>query len=1233
MLDIESLELFLGRNRVISTVEDYELQRFKKRLQQFFTNIELVRVSKGKESAIEEAIRGLMSGVFSRSNSKLDFAKEDNYDIVVRKSDGNIATLVECKKVSANEMSTFEKLNSKALQQLIYYYLKIVVKNEKTKPTFEPNLTMKNLMISDGYTWFVWEKQNFYDLIKEKFTYNGSKTTLAKVYSQITRSKETYPIIEQYIEQLGEDKFRQKCAYLDLSQLTGVEDLSEKELSLLYHFFSASVWLGQSSYLDPNSLNKEFYHELLHVMGLQEVDMKGSTDGMKIIVPNPDAEYSLYDQVRRNWEDSVPASTTMHEGILENIIPWVNRVLFLKLLEAHIITARDKDELSNEEKRSSPFAFMTHGEAIKEWSDLQTLFFKVLAIEHDKREEVPIYFKHIPYLNSSLFTYNASVEQVKISELATGKKMRIHRKSVLKGMEKEELPLIEYLLKFLSAYDFSTDGKSTIRGIEANMINASVLGKVFEKLNGYKDGSFYTPSFITTYICKESIQQSLIGRVNETLELEQPFQYYHELKEAFDDWHDRRSKNVEVVQKIIRSLTVLDPAVGSGHFLVSALNELMQVRYDFAMLQKMGATLEIVNDELLIRDPQSCDVLRYSVYRAKTQTFQQELFHAKQEIIENNLFGVDINSKSVEICRLRLWIELLKNSYYHLDEKRPTDTLETLKTTYDYVGMATLPNIDINIKTGNSLIYQLPLNDQKDDLMWNTLLDHLKEYNQAVQAYKHVRQRAERKELEATIRELSEHTIPSDLMFKGQASELGTEWRYLFPESLDKESGAFIGFDVVVGNPPYIQLQSMQEAIKKRYETMQYQTFTKTGDIYMLFYELGIQLLRGKPWGQMGMVTSNKWMMANYGEKLRTYLMETVKINTLIDFNDSQFFDNATTYPNILMVSYSARIDSVYYSFDQRWIPSLADKDNNLYELLKNYEPKTLLAKADRFILKQKAELDILQKVQTLGKPLGKWDVTINRGILTGLNEAFYLTTEQKDALIIQDPKSAEMIVPMLRGREIMPYHQHVQHNEWLIATFPALNINIDDYPAVKQHLMQWYDRLQQTGEKGTRKKSSNKWFETQDSIAYWQDFAKPKISWTRLSKYVAFNYDEKGYYTNDSSCIIVHNSNNMILKYLTGILNSHLYFYLWDFYLPKLMGNTFQVRQVFLVQVPILVPMPEQEAHVVALVDAIIQAKQTGKPSIALEQELDAYIFTLYGLTDEEIAIIKSVPKPIKEG
>lgn len=144
--------------------------------------------------------------------------------------------------------------------------------------------------------------------------------------------------------------------------------------------------------------------------------------------------------------------------------------------------------------------------------------------------------------------------------------MRIHHKSVLTGMEEEELPLIEYLLKFLSAYDFSTDGKSTIRGIEANMINASVLGKVFEKLNGYKDGSFYTPSFITTYICKESIQQALIGRVNEALQLEQPFHYYHELKDAFDDWHDRRSKNVEVVQDIIRSLTVLDPAVGSGHF-------------------------------------------------------------------------------------------------------------------------------------------------------------------------------------------------------------------------------------------------------------------------------------------------------------------------------------------------------------------------------------------------------------------------------------------------------------------------------------------------------------------------------------------------------------------------------------------------------------------------------------------------------------------------------------------
>ena len=260
-------------------------------------------------------------------------------------------------------------------------------------------------------------------------------------------------------------------------------------------------------------------------------------------------------------------------------------------------------------------------------------------------------------------------------------------------------------------------------------------------------------------------------------------------------------------------------------------------------------------------------------------------------------------------------------------------------------------------------------------------------------------------------------------------------------------------------------------------------------------------------------------------------------------------------------------------------------------------------------------EKQIKEKIEKVGKPLKDWDINIYRGILTGYNEAFIIDGKTKDALIAKSAKNAEIIRPILRGRDIKRYNIDFA-NLWLIATFPSKNYNIDDYPDVKEHLLSFgYDRLKQTGEPGARKKTNNQWFETQDSISYWDDFSKQKIVYPNMTKFLPFYLDNSGFYQNDKSFMITGSN----IAFLTAFLNSSLFKYCFIDNFPELQGGTRELRKIFLDKIPVI---PVNEATNQLFLEKINQTqvlKIDNQSTKDIEVEIDNLIFDLYKLTDEE--------------
>ena len=665
---------------------------------------------------------------------------KDRTDLVIHNgpdSKSLPSVLIEAKKPSnKTEMIRPDNLNTKAFQELILYYLRERIINH--------NLEIKHLVATNVYEWYVFDA-NFFE---KTFAQNK---TLVKQFTDFEEGRLAGKTTDFFYKEIAEPFLASLTSeiyftWFDFREydkpLRNEDKKDDSKLIALYKLLSPEHLLKLPFVNDSNSLDKAFYTELLHIIGLTETKegskkligrkLEGQRDPGSMI-ENTMIQIDSLDMISRISKPTrfgENPQERLFNVSLELVITWINRILFLKLLEAQLVKYN---------KGGSSFSFLTI-EKVQGYDALNSLFFRVLAKKiQDRDPAVAGIFEKVPYLNSSLFEpTELERETIFLSNLQDDCFIPIHSGTVLKNNTGKRLTGsstgLDYLFAFLDAYDFSGEGAEEIQEENKTLINSSVLGLIFEKINGYKDGSFFTPGFITMYMCRETIRRAVIQKFNERKAWN-----CANLEGLYEKIEDKKEAN-----EIINQLKICDPAVGSGHFLVSALNEIIAIKSDLKILaDKDGKRLkeyhvEVANDELIITDEDG-ELFEYYPRSRESQRVQEAIFSEKQTIIENCLFGVDINPNSVKICRLRLWIELLKNSYY--------------KAESNYTELETLPNIDINIKCGNSLISRYALDaDIKQALKkskWN-----IDSYRLAVMTYRNARGKEEKREMENLIKSI-----------------------------------------------------------------------------------------------------------------------------------------------------------------------------------------------------------------------------------------------------------------------------------------------------------------------------------------------------------------------------------------------------------------------------------------------------------------------------------------------
>ncbi|GAA7995182.1 hypothetical protein JP0552_05100 [Helicobacter pylori] len=836
-------------------------------------------------------------------------------------------------------------------------------------------------------------------------------------------------------------------------------------------------------------------------------------------------------------------------------------------------------------------------------------------------------------------------------------------------------------------------------------------------------------------MCKESITPIVLDKFNAI------YQWDCKDLEALKGKIDRNFSNEKAKEylQLLLTLRICDPAVGSGHFLVSALNEMVWIAYELGLIASLYRyDLKLENDEIIIHYTPTGEIFNYKKPDSENDPhhqIQKELFELKKSIIENCLFGVDINPNSCEITKLRLWIELLKYSYYIFEEGKNTNNLETL------------PNIDINIKCGNSLISRFALKDKallKTEKNKN-LEYYIAEYKELVKIYKDpkilesltrpikdsnaVRKYAKERlyqelaqnpnkdfkkalndriekikeafkltleppqkelkfkkflkehlelygksileeandnglELEALALEKKmaheglfhdytpypkldktdkvvglEHfnryvlTSYKDLQDENERYANALEWRFEFPEVLDDE-GNFLGFDCIIGNPPYIRQEHIKD-LKPLLEKQYHDFYNSSSDIYTYFFALAFNLLKEK--GFNAFITSNKYARAKYGAKLRELLLKKTTIASYMELNALKVFESAAVDTSIMsFIKQPPLKESVFKYYeptpndknDLKSTPSLLMKQNAL--------------STESFIFADTTLLDLRDKIESVGTPLKDWDIQINYGIKTGANEAFIIPTEKRDEILkncddvqkdergmSERERTKELIKPILRGKDIKRYSYEWAHL-WVINThngytsdlkFKIPPIDIEKYPATKAHLDSHHDAIVTRSDQGDTPYNLR-------NCAYLEDFEKEKIVYPCImAKEPCFVYEEKGFYAPAPANIIT--GDKIEIKYLTALLNSKcIYFAMRKFYMGGGIDGELKTNNLEKIPIPKITEKNQELAHKITdCARRILQskAKDPKANTQELEKEIDALVYQLYNLTDEEIKIIEN--------
>ena len=1182
------------------------------------------------ESNYEDNVKALLEDTFYKGKNKIARKKGVNTDLNIfedNTTSSSPVVLIEMKKPSEkNDMLSTENLNKKALHELILYYL-----FELEGPSH--NNAIRYLIASNGYDWFIFEETMFRRLFtSKKFIQEYKKVNPDGPTFYKEKTKAFYAYVAKEIEDKGlTDEI--SCIHFSLKKW---DTMSVRNLSNIYRLLSPYFLLGKRRH-DANDMNDEFYKELLYIIGLEEKSKNGNTTIQRL--PEEHREAGSLIESTMSWlavHDEL-SEDEKYNAALELVLTWVNRLLFIKLVESQVISFNSWDE---PEKHS-----FFNDEKIKTFRHIDDLFFKVLALPKNQRDkEVKKNFVDVPYLNSKLFecTYLERHLNTNISSLNVTK-LKPYTDTVITNPGgkkiKDEISNISYLIAFLAKYNFGEARKDDTR----ELINASVLGKIFEKINGYKDGAVFTPASITNFICKETLERGVVDKLNERMECQ--CQTLQELKAYIPSYGLRKASDA------INELHVCDPAVGSGHFLVSALNRLIAIKAELGVLldeddQPLTHAYNIgvsEDDELEVK--RGNQHFSYKKGVDDLTRIQKALFHEKVAIISHCLFGVDLNPKSVDICQLRLWIELLKNAYYDGDI------------------LVTLPNIDINIKQGDSLLHNLPLDFDITPILTKNCIS-ISTYKEINTNYKRA-EKSRRREYDRILKDIQKKLLyiskdKNDRLYKRktklteklvnwgymgyvdshffhediddenkqaevdkiaaelekvnakieerkQIYESAFEWRYMFPDVL-ADDGSFVGFDCIIGNPPYIQLQKMGGVVDE-YDKKGYTSFARTGDISVLFYEWCTSLLRKG--GYLTFITTNSWMRADYGRKLQKFFEgNDVNPMMLIDFFTFQVFRDVTVRTNILMLQKAE---------NQNCLMSYTVNDNKTFKLKdlgkfykENKKDHSFIGKSPWVFVDEEKE-SFVNIIKAQGTPLANWKVKINYGIKTGYNPAFWISSEQYRQIVSRDENCKEILVPHLRGRNIKHY-QIEWEGSYLINSHNGIKeeklspIDINDYLPIKEHLDAYYNRIE-----GRTDKSATPY--NLRNCTYLRDFTQKKIIYSIQAKNPAFYLDTEGYYFNDKAFMIVGGH----LGYLTAFFNSSLFRYCFFDDFPPIQGGNRELREVIFKRIPVKDVTDTEDAEYERRVMEIQQMKRDGLQTEDKEHELDLMILAHYGITDPE--------------
>ncbi len=1216
-----------------------EIENFKANLIQLLDTI--------NESESEEFHKNLVSQFL-----KDTYYKDNHFintkgrtDLVIhngKDAKSTVGVVIEAKKpTNKSEMLRKDKVNSKALQELVLYYLRerITLKN----------LEIKFVVATNIYEWFIFDASIF----EKEFAQNKA---LVKQFTDFEEARLSGTKTDFFYKEIAEPAIENikneiDFTYFDIREygkpLRNDDKKDDNKLIALYKLLSPEHLLKLPFVNDSNSLDKSFYTELLHILGLSETK-EGSK---KLIGRKPEKERNPGSLIENTmtilqYEDCLGQIKASNYGATKNEqlysvalelgITWINRILFLKLLEGQLIKYHKGD---------SSYKFLNI-EHIPDYDALNKLFFQVLAIKESERSElVKKKFSKIPYLNSSLFEPNELEHKtIRISNLEDEYNIPIINSTVLKDKTgkrlKSEMNTLEYLFRFLEAYDFASEGSEDIQEDNKRLINASVLGLIFEKINGYKDGSFFTPGFITMYMARETIRRAVVQKFNETKNWD-----CKDFNELYNKIEDKKEAN-----NIINSLKICDPAVGSGHFLVSALNEIITIKSELKiLLDREGKTfrdyhVEVVNDELIITDEDG-SFFEYNPNSHESQRVQEALFHEKQTIIENCLFGVDINPNSVKICRLRLWIELLKNAYY----RQGTEELETL------------PNIDINIKCGNSLISRYALDaDIKKALKKSKWT--IDSYRLAVMTYRNAKSKEEKQSMVLLIDKIK-NDFESEIAtndkrvirlnkLKGELFALTTqtkifeqtkkekaewnkkvnkltgdiekleteleeirnnkiyenafEWRFEFPEVLNDE-GDFIGFDVLIGNPPYVAVSGI-DIEERDYIFNFYQNASSRIDLFALFTEFGKSILKLD--GVLTYIIPMQFLKNAAFSLIRKELLITTKL-LKVDYVGANIFEDANNDTIVFEYQNNSNIDE-----HEIEIKLSETQNGELFIKSRFFSKQDLFIKNDYSItLSSNNELVICNKVDGLKDKIISEDFHIIQGIVSGLNEAFiHLDGHERF--------EPDLLKPYLLGSDFKNYSINSTAKKKIL--YLNKNIKIENYPKTKEWLLDFKPKLEKRREV---KNGSIPWY----SLQWPRDekyFLAPKILFQKirnqtLRKRLVGTFDEKGFFLGDGVIFMNSKNNNTNeLKFVLALLNSEL----MNFYFRmNFLDVNLKIKYLE------ITPLPKIDENfkknIIELVDNILEKKKFDPMINCSEEEskIDKIIFELYSLTKEEIEIVEN--------